>query len=164
MSGSTATLNTIYKTIQFLLTYFLHKFTQIQSEKKRENNFNGRSIFQGNSKQEHNWHNCTCHYNSCISSLSFVYVTQNHETGSIKRFINTGSTRHWIIAPHLNCQIIRLFIITFCRMDQLAIKLYSLQPITSGLVIYKPIVTLIIVVPLKAYPEVHLNGEKRLSR
>ncbi len=42
-------------------------------------------------------------------------------------------------------------------MDQLAIKLYSLQPITSGLVIYKPIVTLIIVVPLKAYPEVQLN-------
>lgn len=78
--------------------------------------------------------------------------------------LNVGSARHWIMAPHLNCQIIRLFIITFCRMDQLAIKLYSLQPITSGLVIYKPIVTLIIVVPLKAYPEVQMNGEKRFSR
>lgn len=82
----------------------------------------------------------------------------------VKRFINTGSARHWIMAPHLNCQIIRLFIITFCRVDQLAIKLYSLQPITSGLVIYKPIVTLITVVPLKAYPEVQLNGEKRFSQ
>jgi len=67
------------------------------------------------------------------------------------------------MAPHLSCQTITQFIITFCRTDQLAIKLYSLQPITSGLllVIYKPIVPLVIVVPLKAYPEVQLNGEKR---
>lgn len=113
-------------------------------------------------KQEHNCRNCTCHCNSHIRSMCFN-ATRNHAV-RIKHYINTSSARHWIMAPHLNCQTITHVIITFCRTDQLAIKLYSLQPITSGLVIYKPIVTLIIVVPLKAYPEVQLNGEKRFSQ
>lgn len=113
--------------------------------------------------QEHNWRYCTCHCNSRISSMCFVNATRNHAV-RIKHYINASSARHWIMAPHLSCQTITQFIITFCRTDQLAIKLYSLQPITSGLVIYKPIVTLIIVVPLKAYPEGQLKGEKRFSQ